>query len=171
VSEFEREFPGGSESANATAFALVRTAEAFLAAFDKALRHHHLSRAGREALAILEGAGQPLSPTVIAERLIVTTASVTSVLDTLERRGLIERRPHASDRRRVLVVITDDGIALVNRFLPEMIAAQTAALSGFSQPQRRQLIGLLARAAAGLANTDIDEAVRTAAPRVVPRRH
>ncbi len=149
---------------------MVRTAEAFLAAFDKGLRHHHLSRAGREALAILEGAGQPLSPTVIAERLIVTTASVTSVLDTLEGRGLVERQRHPSDRRRVLVMITDDGIALVNRFLPEMIAAQTAALSGLSEPERTQLIGLLARAAAGLADIGIDEAVRTAAPRVVPRR-
>jgi DNA-binding MarR family transcriptional regulator len=149
---------------------LVRTAELFLAAFDKALRHHRLSRAGREALAILEGAGQPLSPTVIAERLIVTTASVTSVLDTLERRGLVERRPHPSDRRRVLVAITDDGIALVNLFLPEMIAAQTAMFAGLSEAQRTQLIELLARATAGLADVDIREVLRTSAPRVVPRR-
>ena len=59
--------------------ALVRTGERLLACIDQALRHHRLSRAGREALAVLDGAGQSLSPTAIAERLIVTTASVTSV--------------------------------------------------------------------------------------------
>jgi hypothetical protein len=71
----------------ASVVAVVQVGESFLASVEKALRHHHLSRAGREALAVLEGAGQPLSPTTIAERLIVTTASVTSLLDTLERRG------------------------------------------------------------------------------------
>jgi DNA-binding MarR family transcriptional regulator len=40
----------------------------------------------------------------MAERLIVTTASVTSLLDTLERRGLLERRPDPTDRRRPLIV-------------------------------------------------------------------
>ena len=107
--------------------ALVNVGERFLASFDKALRHHRLSRAGREALAVLEGAAGPLSPTTIAERLIVTTASVTSLLDTLERRGLVERRPDPTDRRKLLVVITDAGVELVDQFLPELVALQTAA--------------------------------------------
>ena len=77
--------------------ALVRTGDRLLAGIDQALRHHRLSRAGREALAVLDVAGQPLSPTAMAERLIVTTASVTSLLDTLERRGLIERRLDPTD--------------------------------------------------------------------------
>ena len=90
-SAFEREFPGCSETANASFIALVSTSEAFMGMTRKALRHHGLSMAGREAIAVIEGAGKPISPTTIAERLLVTTASVTSLLDTLERRGLVVR--------------------------------------------------------------------------------
>jgi DNA-binding MarR family transcriptional regulator len=169
LSDFEREFPGGSESANACAMALVRTGERLLACFDQALRHHQLSRAGREALAVLEGAGEPLSPTAIAERLIVTTASVTSLLDTLERRGLVERHSDPRDRRRLLIVITPDGKAVVDQFLPEVVALQTAALTTLTEAQRRQLVELLATVGANLTTLDADEVLRSAAPRGVPR--
>ncbi|MBV9830461.1 MAG: MarR family transcriptional regulator [Marmoricola sp.] len=168
-SDFEREFPGGSESANACALALVRTGERLLAGIDQALRHHRLSRAGREALAVLDGAGQPLSPTAIAERLIVTTASVTSLLDTLERRGLVERQPDPTDRRRLLIVITQDGRAVVDQFLPEVVALQTAALATLTEAQRRQLVDLLATVGATLTTLDADQVVRGAAPRGRPR--
>jgi len=169
VTDFEREFPGGSESANTCAMALVHTGETFLASVDRALRHHRLSRAGREALAVLDGAGQPLAPTAIAERLIVTTASVTSLLDTLERRGLVERRPDPTDRRRLLIVITPDGKAIVDQFLPEVVALQTAALAPLTEDQRRQLVELLATLGANLTNLDADEVIRAAAPRGRPR--
>lgn len=169
ATDFEREFPGGSESANTCAMALVRTGERLLACIDQSLRHHRLSRAGREALAVLEGAGQPLSPTEIAERLIVTTASVTSLLDTLERRGLVERRPDPTDRRKLLIVITSDGKAVVDQFLPEVVALQTAALATLTEAQRRQLVELLATLGANLATLDPDEVVRAAPPRGTPR--
>jgi DNA-binding MarR family transcriptional regulator len=150
--------------------AIVQVGESFLAAVDRALRHHHLSRAGREALAVLEGAGQPLSPTTIAQRLIVTTASVTSLLDTLERRGLVERRADPADRRRLLVAITEDGLALVDQFLPEVVALQTAVMAQLSEPQRRQLVKLLATVRDGLADLDTDAVVRSAARRAKPPR-
>jgi DNA-binding MarR family transcriptional regulator len=149
--------------------ALVRTGERLLACIDQSLRHHRLSRAGREALAVLEGAGQPLSPTEIAERLIVTTASVTSLLDTLERRGLVERRPDPTDRRKLLIVITPDGKAVVDQFLPEVVALQTAALASLTEAERRQLGELLATLGASLATLDPDEVVRAAPPRGAPR--
>jgi DNA-binding MarR family transcriptional regulator len=147
----------------------VRTGERLLAGIDQALRHHRLSRAGREALAVLDGAGQPLSPTAIAERLIVTTASVTSLLDTLERRGLVERRPDPTDRRRLLIVITHDGKAVVDQFLPEVVALQTAALATLTEAQRRQLVELLTIVGDNLTTVDADEVIRAAAPRRVPR--
>jgi DNA-binding MarR family transcriptional regulator len=147
----------------------VRTGERLLAGIDQALRHHRLSRAGREALAVLDGAGQPLSPTAIAERLIVTTASVTSLLDTLERRGLVERRPDPTDRRRLLIVITHDGKAVVDQFLPEVVALQTAALATLTEAQRRPLVELLTIVGDNLTTVDADEVIRAAAPRRVPR--
>ena len=92
--------------ANECIVGIVRAGEAFVALANRALSGYQLSPAARQALAVLDGAGEPLSPTGIARRLIVTTASVTSLLDTLERRGLVERRPDPADRRRLLVAIT-----------------------------------------------------------------
>src|SRR5947208_10013388 len=90
--DFEDEFPGASRSAAEVSANLVRTSDAFLAELHRRRREiADLSPSAFQALAVLEGAGEPLSGHVIAERLLVSSASMTSLLDTLERRGLIER--------------------------------------------------------------------------------
>jgi DNA-binding MarR family transcriptional regulator len=165
TSEFEREFPGGSESANASAIALVRTYDALITVTDKAMRQHGLSRAGRQLLAVIEGAGEPLSPSAISERLLVTTASTTSLLDTLERRGLLARLPDPSDRRRLLVALTDEGRQVVDEFLPQVVALQTAALAGLSEADRVRLLKSLAVIRETISELDADAVVAAAPPR------
>ncbi len=43
---------------------------------------------------------------------------MTSLLDTLETRGLVERQPHPTDRRKVLIQQTDQAREIVDRMLP-----------------------------------------------------
>jgi DNA-binding MarR family transcriptional regulator len=154
--------------------ALVQTSDASIAMVNRALRRHGLSAAGRQALAVLEGAGQPLSPPTISERLIVSTASVTSLLDTLERRGLVIRLPDPDDRRRLLVSLTDEGQRVVDEFLPEVVALQTAVMEPISEPDRQRLLRSLAaiRAAirAAIAAVDVEAVVSAAPRRVRPQR-
>ena len=168
--EFAREFPGASQSANATAVALVRTAAALTALFDEALRPLDLSASARQALAVLEGAGGTLSPTTLSERMMVTTASITSLLGTLERRGLITRLSDPTDRRKQLVSITDAGRELVNQVLPALMALQTAVMTELSEPQRRLLQRMLEIVREAIDSTDTSEVVSQAAPRVPPSR-
>ena len=132
-------------SANECIVGIVRAGEAFVALANRALSGYQLSPAARQALAVLDGAGEPLSPTEIARRLIVTTASVTSLLDTLERRGLVERRADPADRRRLLVAITPPAQALVRQYVPEVVALQDAVMDGISEQDRQQLIAVLTR--------------------------
>jgi DNA-binding MarR family transcriptional regulator len=134
-----------STSANECIVGIVRAGEAFVALANRALSGYQLSPAARQALAVLDGAGEPLSPTEIARRLIVTTASVTSLLDTLERRGLVERRPDPADRRRLLVAITPPAQAMVRQYVPEVVALQDAVMSGIGEEDRQQLIAVLTR--------------------------
>jgi len=47
----------------------------------------------------------PMTAGQIAKRLSLTTGAVTNVIDRLERRGVVERKPDASDRRKVIVTI------------------------------------------------------------------
>ena len=62
----------------------------------------------------------------------ITTGTMTSVLDTLERNGYVKRLPDPDDRRRVLVEITPAAQDVLNRLLPEVVQTTTAALSEFS---------------------------------------
>jgi DNA-binding MarR family transcriptional regulator len=150
--------------------AIVQTYEACLGFANQALRQHRLSPAGRQALAILDGADRPLSPTLIAERLLVTTASVTSLLDTLERRGLVTRSPDRDDRRKVLVALTSDGRRAVDEFLPQMVALQTSMVAGLTENRRHELLDSLAAIREAIGALDPTEVVTAAPPRRAPRR-
>ncbi len=141
---FEREFPGASRSAAEVAANLVRTADALLAEFERRRREiADLSASAFQALAILEGADEPLAGHVIAERLLVSSASMTSLLDTLERRGLIERHNHPDDRRKVLIHLTDEAREIVDRMLPAVHTASTQAVAHVAETDREQLIATL----------------------------
>lgn len=49
----------------------------------------------------------PLTAKDLADRLQVSTAASTHIVDRLERAGHITRQPHATDRRKLLVVVAD----------------------------------------------------------------
>ena len=55
------------------------------------------------------GHNQNMRMKELAERLGVTTGSLTVGIDKLEDLGLVERKPHESDRRSWLIVLTDAG--------------------------------------------------------------
>jgi DNA-binding MarR family transcriptional regulator len=129
-------------------------------------RQHGLSNAAAQTLAIIEGAGGPLAPSIIAGRLMVTTGSMTSLLDTLERRGLVRRQPHPSDRRQLLVHLTDEGQALVDTFLPEIVAVQTALVAGLSEADRAAAVHLTERLAEAATTINAVDAATGAKPRV-----
>ena len=94
------EYPGASALATKCWGNIVRTADLLVGLHNKqAGDEYKLSATARLALAVIEGAGEPLEPAVIADRLIITTDSTTSLLDTLQKRGHVVRRPHPADRR------------------------------------------------------------------------
>jgi DNA-binding MarR family transcriptional regulator len=86
------------------------TSTAFYHSVDGHHAQHNLSR-GRFVLLmqLIETSEEGLLPSEFAERSGVTRASVTSLLDGLERDGLVTRQPHAVDRRMIVVQITDKG--------------------------------------------------------------
>lgn len=92
---------------------------------------------------MLEGASGPLTPHEINAHLHLTSGSVTTLVDRLEQRGLVVRRPHPSDRRKVLVEITAEGRALVDAFLPETVAIQTALFRSLTAAQLSELNDLV----------------------------
>lgn len=55
------------------------------------------------------GHNQDMRMKELAERLGVTTGTLTVGVDKLEKLGLVERKPHESDRRSWLIVLTNEG--------------------------------------------------------------
>jgi MarR family transcriptional regulator, 2-MHQ and catechol-resistance regulon repressor len=74
----------------------------------KTWHRHALSLVHLNVLTALEVEG-PLSMRRLAEAMDVSDASATGIVDRMEKRGIVERRHDTSDRRIVLVYLTDAG--------------------------------------------------------------
>jgi DNA-binding MarR family transcriptional regulator len=58
---------------------------------------------------------QAMTPGELAEYEKVQPPSMTRVIAVLEERGLVRRSAHPTDRRQVVLTVTDEGRALVDR--------------------------------------------------------
>lgn len=145
--DFEDEYPGASALATECYANLWRAAELLMGLHNRHTSdQYQLSPSARGVLAVVEGAGQPLEPTVIAARLVVTTGSMTSLLDNLEKRGLVRRLPHPNDRRKLLIDLTPEAQTIVDEFLPAFHARERDVVAAaLTTSEQRTLLRLLAK--------------------------
>src|SRR3954453_12430092 len=169
--DFEDEYPGADALATECYINLWRAAELLMGLHNRhTLDEYQLSASARGVLAVVEGAGQPLEPSVIAERLGVTTGSMTSLLDNLEKRGLVRRLPHPDDRRKLLIDITPEAEAIVDELLPTLHVRERdvigAALTTSEQRTLLRYLAKLQQAAADAQSVPVPEvAKRRRSPR------
>lgn len=81
----------------------------------EALSDLGLTPASARALRVLGGSERPLRMSELAERLRIVPRSATTLVDALERDGLVERHPDESDRRSMRVHLTGPGSQLLDR--------------------------------------------------------
>ncbi|MDP9258082.1 MAG: MarR family transcriptional regulator [Actinomycetota bacterium] len=79
----------------------------------------------------------------LALRMGVSRPTVSGVTDTLERRGLVERRGHAEDGRLRTVALTAVGERTFEELFPRFNAEESLACAGLGSELRAQLAGLL----------------------------
>jgi DNA-binding MarR family transcriptional regulator len=86
----------------------------------------------------------------MGRRLQVHPTSVTSIVDRLEKAGLVTRRPHPQDGRTVLAEITEAGRSTVESATADLVAAEFG-LGALDEDELRRLSALLrpVRRAAG----------------------
>ena len=98
-----------------------------------------------DVLATLRRSGAPhaLTPTELYEATMVTSGAMTARLDRLEKAGLIQRAPHPSDRRGIVVQLTAKGLALVDTALAAHVANEHEILAGLTDAERETLAKLL----------------------------
>jgi DNA-binding MarR family transcriptional regulator len=154
--EFEREYPGSRWLDMRVTRQLRLAGTQVDALIANITRRYGLSPAAVNALAVIEGVGHPVPAGEISAGMHVTTATMTTVLDTLERKGYIRRQPDLTDRRRVLIDITPDAQALLDRILPEIQQLSTAALSPLGDETLVSLLEALTAANDALAGVPRD---------------
>src|SRR5689334_16453581 len=130
---------------------LMRVQQLVLNRLDEILKPHGLTFARYEALVLLtfsRAGSLPLGK--MGRRLQVQPTSVTSIVDRLERAGLVVRRRHPVDGRTVLAEITDAGRALVETATADLVDADFA-LGALSEEDLHRLSAMLTpvRRAAG----------------------
>lgn len=122
---------------------VMRAHQILLGRIDAELREFDLTFARYEVLMLLHFSARGSLPLkVVGSRLQVHPTSVTSVIDRLEKQGLVRREPHRTDRRTKLAVLTDAGrdraLEATDRLNGSVFAAP-----GLSGNQVDQLVRLL----------------------------
>jgi DNA-binding MarR family transcriptional regulator len=144
--DFDDEYPDGNATCTEAYATLCRTGEALLGELDRSIAlTFDMPQAAATALAVIDGATAPLTPSQVSERVLIASATMTATLDLLEHRGWIRRIPNPGDRRSVLIEITPAGRATADRLLPGIRKIERSILSVLSPQERAQLLGLLAR--------------------------
>jgi len=87
--------------------------------------------------------GGEMTPSEIAESVFREKNSVTAVINTLERQGVVRREPSLDDRRSVKIVITDKGWNEANRLNPVAQEISREALSCLDKGQMENLIEVM----------------------------
>jgi DNA-binding MarR family transcriptional regulator len=142
--DFADEYPDGDSTSTEAHASLVRAGTAALQELDRCVEANFgIGQPAATTLAVLDGAGGPLTPSQISERMLVASASTTATLDLLERRGWVRRMPNPEDRRSTLVEITDAGRAIADRLLAGVRILERDVLDQLSPRERSQLLALL----------------------------
>jgi DNA-binding MarR family transcriptional regulator len=91
-----------------------------------------------------ERAGIVATPTWLGDRLRLNSASVTALIDRLERMGHVERSRHPSDRRSVRLMVTPSAKQLGLAFFGPLIGRILTAMTGFDDRETETIHRFLA---------------------------
>jgi len=147
-----RRYPDFELSAQECFLALLGVAGAVMDDMEAQLARRGTSQGRFRVLLHLERApGRVLAAGRLAEALGVTPATVTGLLDGLERDGQVRRERSVADRRGIRARLTPRGSRLLAELMPARFRRTSAIMAELSEPDRRTLVRLLDAVSAGLA--------------------
>lgn len=147
--EASREFPDLDPSATEVFLHLLRAGDEAFRVIESHLAQNDISHGRFGVLMALWGNCQrggrdtALTPAELAERTGVTRATITGLVDTLERAGFVTRMPHLEDRRMMSIRLTRRGEGLLARIMPEHFRRMAWLMDSLSETERRTFVRLL----------------------------
>lgn len=158
--ESAKEFPELDPSAAEAFLHLLRTGDDAFAVAERNLTGHGISqgrfcvlmllwRSAQPRVAKLLGAGAcapgPRTPAELAEAAGVTRATMTGLVDTLERDGFVKREPDPVDRRMMSVLLTRKGEEFLREFLPGHFRITGELMGTLTESERKTLVSILTK--------------------------
>jgi MarR family transcriptional regulator, negative regulator of the multidrug operon emrRAB len=149
--DFAKRYPNMNPSALKAGAELMRTGSDLLAVFETILGKSGLSQGRFLTLIVMNRTpDEEINPSILAQKLGVTRATMTGLLNGLEKEGLIERRAHAEDRRKVGVLLTANGRRTLDNILPDYYRHFAKLTVYLDEGERQTLISLLKKVNQGL---------------------
>lgn len=149
------EFPDLDPSASEAFLQLLRTSDEAIRVVGSELGKHALSKGRFFVLMALwtqsRRAADPsshpctLTPAALAERAGVTRATMSGLIGTLLKDGLVTRVPHKDDRRMTCVELTDRARQVLKEMLPEHFRDMAWLMQNLTEAERKTLIALLTK--------------------------
>lgn len=158
--EASKEFPDLDPSAAEAFLHLLRTGDEAFGVTDRNLADHSISHGRFGVLMLLwrstqpraakllgaeDCAAGPRTPAELAEAAGVTRATMTGLIDTLERDGYVKREPDRDDRRMMSVLLTAKGDRFLNDFLPGHFKLISGVMAPLTETERKTLVRLLGK--------------------------
>jgi DNA-binding MarR family transcriptional regulator len=145
VAAWRRERPDLDVSPLEVLSRVTRLARHLDRARGEAFSHHGLETWEFDVLAALRRSGAPyeLSPGRLLQQTLVTSGTMTNRIDRLAAARLVERHPDPSDRRGVIVRLTEVGRAKVDASLTDLLAQEREILSGLEPDEQAALAAML----------------------------
>lgn len=139
-------YPELDLTATQTSLVLLRVASDMITAMDEELAGHGTSQGRFTILMLLENCSQPsMSPSELAEMSGVSRASISGLLDGLEKSGMVRRGADRRDGRGRPVHITAKGKHFLDKILPAHFTWLARVMQNLSHKERRQLIELVSK--------------------------
>jgi DNA-binding MarR family transcriptional regulator len=174
--EASKEFPDLDPSAVEAFLHLLLTGDDVFAVSERNLSEHGIShgrfgvlmllwRSNQPRLAEAEGdddcVAGPRTPAELADAAGVTRATMTGLIDTLERDGLVKREPDQNDRRMMSVVLTAKGEKFLHSFLPGHFKVISSLMASLSESERKALVTLLIKVQQHATSVRAESAAQT----------
>ena len=94
-------------------------------------------------LLVYQGGDDGLSQVQLSEMMLVNRANVTTLIDRMEKAGLVARTSHSDDRRTNIIKLTAKGKKVFEKAEPLYEQMVKQAMSGFGKSELGKLISVL----------------------------
>ncbi|MFD2177241.1 MarR family winged helix-turn-helix transcriptional regulator [Veronia pacifica] len=143
LSQWHEQKPELDTSPIAVIGRLSRVANLMTPQVNDLFKRHDISSIEFDILASLRRSGKPVTPTELYQTLMLSSGAMSTRLEGLVKRGLVERQASETDRRSCKVTLTDKGSTEIDHLFSLHIENEKRILSPLNKEEQAQLAGLL----------------------------